>query len=179
MAATTQRDGAGSLTARQARFIDEYLLDLNATQAAIRAGFSARTANRAGPRLLADERIAAAISAAQQARSERTKIDSDWVLARLAAEADADLADLYDEEGGLRPVHEWPEVWRKGLVAGIDVEEIKAEGVVVGVVRKIKISDRIKRIELIGKHVNVQAFREQVEHSGGIAVTVSPEDAEL
>ena len=168
-----------SLTAKQSRFVAEYLIDLNATQAAIRSGYSLKTANRIGPELLTKPLVAAAVSAAQSQRAERTKIDADWVLTRLAAEAEADIADLYADDGSLLPVHEWPEIWRKGLVAGIDVEEIREEGVTVGTVRKLKLSDRIKRIELIGKHVNVQAFKDQVEHTGGIALTVNQEDAEL
>lgn len=168
-----------SLTAKQSRFVAEYLIDLNATQAAIRAGYSPKTANRIGPELLTKPTVAAAVSAAQSQRAERTKIDADWVLIRLAEEANADIADLYAEDGSLRPVHDWPEIWRKGLVAGIDVEEIREEGVAIGVVRKLKLSDRIKRIELIGKHVNVQAFKDQVEHTGGITLSVSQEDAEL
>ncbi|WP_309086407.1 terminase small subunit [Chelativorans sp.] len=155
-----------TLTDKQRRFVDEYLIDLNATQAAIRAGYSPRTANEQGARLLAKASVSAAVAEGQAARSERTRIDADWVLRRLAEEADADLADLYDEHGALKPVRDWPPVWRKGLVAGVDVEEIRSEGAVVGLVRKIKLSDRVKRIELIGKHVEVQAFREQLGHSG-------------
>ncbi|MBV9528525.1 terminase small subunit [Sphingomonas sp.] len=151
-----------TLTARQARFVDEYLLDLNATQAAIRAGFSARTAEQQGPRLLGNVGVAAAIRAAQAERSERTKVDADWLLNRLAQEADADLQDLYDESGGLRPVKDWPPVWRRGLVAGIDVEEQRSGDAVTATVRKIKLSDRTRRLELIGRHVNVQAFRDQL-----------------
>lgn len=155
-----------TLTPRQARFVEEYLLDLNATQAANRAGYSTKTAKQQGQRLLTNVDVQAAVSAAQSSRSERTKIDADWVLRRLADEADADLADLYAPDGSLKPVKDWPPVWRKGLVAGLDVEEIREEGAVVGLVRKIKLSDRVKRLELIGKHVDVQAFRERLEHSG-------------
>jgi phage terminase small subunit len=169
-----------TLTAKQERFVAEYLVDLNATQAAIRAGYSEKTANRIGAQLLAKPLVAEAVAKAQAERAERTRIDSDWVLTRLAEEAEADIADLYDPDtGALRPVHEWPAIWRKGLIAGLDVEEIREEGAVVGLVRKLKLSDRVKRIELIGKHVSVQAFKEQVEHTGGISLTVSPEDAEL
>lgn len=168
-----------TLTAKQERFVEEYLIDLNATQAAIRAGYSEKTARQVGAENLSKPVIAGKIAEAQSERSTRTKIDADWVLSRLACEADADLADLYDEDGGLKPVHEWPEIWRKGLVAGLDVEEVKSEGVVIAHVRKVKLSDRMKRIELIGKHVDVQAFREQVEHKGGISLTVSKDDAEL
>lgn len=152
-----------ALSPKQRRFVGEYMVDLNATQAAIRAGYSAKTAKAQSSQLLSKPQIAEAIAAEQSARSERTKITADWVLTRLMAEADADVADLYTAEGALKPVYEWPEIWRKGLVAGLDVEEIKAEGVTIGVIRKIKLSDRIKRIELIGKHVSVQAFSEKLD----------------
>lgn len=164
------------MTPRQSAFVNEYLIDLNATQAAIRAGYSAKTAYSQGERLLKNAEVAAAVSAAQAERSQRTRINADWVLSRLGAEVEADLADLYREDGSVKPVHEWPLIWRQGLVAGVEVERL-AEG--IGTVTKIKISDRIKRIDLIGKHIDVQAFKEKVEHTGGIAVTVLQEDAEL
>lgn len=154
------------LNDKQTRFVEEYLKDLNATQAAIRAGYSARTAEQQGPRLLGNAGVQAAITAGQAARSARTKIDADWVLTRLAAEAEADVADLYEDNGNLKPVKEWPPIWRKGLVAGLDVETsfdtVDGQKMAVGHVKKIKLSDRIRRIELIGKHIGVQAFREQV-----------------
>ncbi|MCC0013821.1 MAG: terminase small subunit [Rhodobiaceae bacterium] len=165
------------LTAKQHRFVQEYLLDLNATQAAIRAGYSAKTARQVGAENLTKPVIAAAIFEAKADRSERTKVDSDWVLSRLADEADADIADLYNEDGSLKPVHQWPLIWRKGLVAGLDVEEIKAEGQTIGIVRKVKLSDRIKRVELIGKHVDVQAFRDQVGLTGKDGGPIEVSDA--
>lgn len=155
-----------ALNDKQRRFVDEYLIDLNATQAAIRAGYSPKTAKSQGQRLLTNADIAQAIFEAKTDRSQRTRVDADWLLRRLADEAEADLADLYDDKGALRPVHEWPEIWRKGLVAGLDVEEIREEGVTIGQIKKLKLSDRIRRIELIGKHVDVRAFAERHEHSG-------------
>lgn len=164
------------MNARQSAFVNEYLIDLNATQAAIRAGYSAKTAYSQGERLLKNAEVAAAVSAAQAERSQRTRINADWVLSRLGAEVEADLADLYREDGSVKPVHEWPLIWRQGLVAGVEVERL-AEG--IGTVTKIKISDRIKRIDLIGKHIDVQAFKEKVEHTGAINITINPEDAAL
>ncbi len=165
-----------ALTDKQRRFVDEYLIDLNATQAAIRAGYSPKTAKSQGQRLLTNADIANAIFEAKADRSERTRIDADWLLRRLADEAEADLADLYDDNGALRPVHEWPEIWRKGLVAGLDVEEIREEGVTIGQVKKLKLADRIRRIELIGKHVDVRAFAERHEHSGPNGGPIQTED---
>jgi hypothetical protein len=77
----------GELTPKQRRFVDEYLLDLNATQAAIRAGYSARTANEQGARLLANASVAAAAQSAQLARSERLQLTQDDVLRGLHREA--------------------------------------------------------------------------------------------
>ncbi|MDX0262422.1 terminase small subunit [Sinorhizobium meliloti] len=158
------------LTPKQARFVEEYLIDLNATQAAIRAGYSKKTANEIGAENLAKPSIKAAVEDALAKRSEETRIDANWVLQRLAAEAEADIADLYTETGALKPVHEWPKIWRQGLVAGIDVEELfegyGEERQQTGFVRKIKLSDRVRRLELIGKHVRVNAFQDQVKVTG-------------
>ena len=162
-----------ALTAKQQRFVAEYLIDLNQTQAAIRAGYSEKTAAEQASRLLTNVKVAEAIQTAMKARSERTEINADWVLKRLARDATADLADLYTEHGILKPVHEWPIAWRTGLVAGIETVQERdgedAEGKpVYATVRKVKLLDRTKLVELIGKHVEVGAFKEKVEHSGEI-----------
>lgn len=161
---------------RQQRFVEEYLLDLNATQAAIRAGYSAKTAYSQGERLLKHAEVQRAILEAKTARSEKTGVDATWLLDRLATESVADIADLYADDGSVKPVKDWPLIWRQGLVAGIEVERI-AEG--AGTVTKIKISDRIKRLELIGKHIDVQAFKDKIEHTGAMALVVTEEDAGL
>lgn len=164
------------MTPKQERFVEEYLKDLNATQAAIRAGYSKKTAQQIGTENLSKPVIAEAIADAQGQRSERTKIDADWVLTRLASEATADLGDLYAEDGGFKPISEWPLIWRQGLVSGLDVDEEFKDGVKRGQVTKVKLSDRIRRLELIGKHVDVQAFAERHEHTGKAGGPVQVED---
>ena len=158
------------LTQKQKAFAEQFLVDLNATAAAIRAGYSARTAKHIGSELLATPKVAAAINAAKSARSAQVSVDAAWVLVRLVAEADADVLDLYGENGYLRPVAEWPLIWRQGLISGIEVQELfEGEGQSrkhVGRVTKVRFSDRIRRLEMIGKHVNVQAFKEHVAISG-------------
>ena len=98
------------------------------------------------------------------------KVDAGWLLGRLVDEATADIADLYDGEGRLKPVDEWPEVWRQGLIQGVEIEE-RFEGrgnarEQVGFVKKVRLSDRLKRLELIGKHIGVKAFEETVRVKG-------------
>lgn len=162
---------ATTLTSKQARFVEEYLVDLNASAAARRAGYSERVANRIGAENLSKPDISAAIAAALKARTERVQVDADWVLRRLHKEATADLAGIFDEQGRLRQISEWPDVFRRGLVVSVEsFEEYAGRGedrTAIGMVRKVKLSDRIKHIELIGKHVDVAAFRERVEVDAG------------
>jgi phage terminase small subunit len=161
------------MTAKQAAFVQEYLIDMNATQAAIRAGFSKRSAFRIAYQLLEKTHVSQAIKAAMTQRIEKTGIDAEWLLRRLVAEVEADLADLYDATGALKPVQQWPEVWRKGLVAGVEVEELRVDGASVGTVSKIRLSDRVKRLELIGKHVNVNAFGDPAASQVNVQVNIA------
>lgn len=156
------------LSERQARFVEAYLLDPNATQAAIAAGYSEKTAHVQGPRLLDNVVVQDALTEARKDRAQKTGIDAAWVLRRLAEEAEADLGDLYNEDGSIKPMHEWPKIWRQGLVAGIKHQELRdSDGNRTGeFIIDVKISDRVKRLELIGKHVRVNAFQDVVQHKG-------------
>lgn len=87
-------DGSERLNPRQEAFVREYLIDLNATQAAIRAGYSAATADVQGPRLLGNVRVAAAIEAGKKARAKKTGITAEKVLQHLFEIATADPNEL-------------------------------------------------------------------------------------
>jgi phage terminase small subunit len=152
------------LTAKQQRFVDEYLIDLNATQAAIRAGYSEKTAKAIGFENLTKPAIADIIAKSMTARSEETKIDSRYVLNRLAEIDSLDVADILDNVGNFLPIREWPKTWRT-LISGFDLQEIMS-GDTESVIRKIKWPDKTKNLELIGKHVDVQAFNEKRELTG-------------
>lgn len=170
------------MTPKQEAFVREYLIDLNATQAAIRAGYSARTANEQGARLVANVSVRSAIEAAKSERAKRTEINADWVLRRLHSDATADLSELYDETGNIRPMKDWPMAFRTGLVAGIEtVQERDGDDYVT--VRKVKLADRGKLLEMIGRHIGVGAFKDKVEHDVGgtladlVASSMKPNDA--
>jgi len=165
------------LTEKQARFCEEYLLDLNATQAAIRAGYSPDTAYSIGHEILKKPEVADLLAQLQKERSQKTKIDAQWLLDRLAAEAQADVNDIYDEDGRILPISEWPMIFRQGLIAGIEVEEqydyeTSEDGkrgkkrIASGRVTKFKLDSRVKRLELIGRHIGVKAFADRMEVTG-------------
>lgn len=168
------------MTPKQEAFVREYLIGLNATAAYIRAGYSSRghAAEVEASKLLRIPEVAAAIQAAMQERAERTKVNADWVLTRLSEEAEADLAEIYDDHGNLRPISEWPKVWRTGLVAGIETtlerNGTDAEGKPQYVeVRKVKLADRTRIKELIGKHTDVNAFKDRIEIDAKVQGTVA------
>lgn len=150
-----------ALTPKQEAFCREYIKDLSATQAAIRAGYSPKTAGSQGFDLLKKPEIAKAIQEAMQQRSERTKINADWMLKRLEQDASADLADLYDEKGQLKHIKDWPKAFRTGLVAGVETAQMGEAGEIT--VRKVRLADRARYLEMIGKHIDVGAFKDKLE----------------
>ena len=90
------------LTEKQQRFVDEYLIDLNATQAAIRAGYSAKTADVQGSRMLGNVKVQQAIAEAMAKRSKRTGVNQDRVVLELAKIAFVKMTDIVDSEGRIR-----------------------------------------------------------------------------
>jgi len=82
-----------ALTPKQQRFVEEYLIDLNATQAAIRAGYSEKNADKIGSQLLGKTRVAASIREAQEKRTRRTEITADYVLTTIRETVEALLND--------------------------------------------------------------------------------------
>lgn len=126
------------LTPKQEAFVREYLVDLNATQAAIRAGYSAKTANVAGARLLANAKVAEAVAEAKTKRAERVQVTADWVLERLVENVDRAMQ--------AEPVRD-----REGNETG--------EYVYAGAVAN-------KALELLGKHLGLFTDRVDVTSKG-------------
>ena len=149
-----------ALTEKQKRFVEEYLIDLNATQAAIRAGYSAKTANEQGARLLVNVSIQKAISRAMTARSNRTNISQERVVNELAKIAFLNIADLIDQNGNMKS-----NVSRDDM-AGI--EWIRSKGIETenGYVREteFRVTSKLKALELLGRHLGM--FTDRVELSG-------------
>lgn len=137
------------LTDLQKRFIEEYLVDLNATQAAIRAGYSEKTAGSIGSENLKKPEIAERIKKRQEAQVSRTQINQDFVLLELLKIAKADGTDFSTVTGRgsvkLTPTEELPPE-KKAAVAGVKKGKFGTE---------IKTYDKVRALELLGKHLGL------------------------
>ncbi|ENX58319.1 MULTISPECIES: terminase small subunit [Acinetobacter] len=155
-----------ALRGKQKIFVHEYLKDLNATQAAIRAGYSARTAGSIGDENLKKPEIQKAITEAQNARIKRLDVDADYVLNRLVQIDQMDVIDIMNDDLSLKPISTWPPIWRQ-YISGLDnMEEFDGRGEdrsLIGYLRKIKWPDKVKNLELLGKHISIGAFKEKLE----------------
>jgi len=142
------------ISKKQARFVEEYLVDLNATQAAIRAGYSEKTAKSQGQRLLTNVDIQAEIQRSIDKRSKRTEITQDRVLQEFARIAFFDPANLFDELGKPLPISQIDEDTRRAI-SGLDVCTIGNNDIGLGEIQKFKIANKLGALEQIGKHLGM------------------------
>ena len=158
-----------ALTNKQKAFVKEYLVDLNATQAAIRAKYSKKTAGAIGEENLKKPDIAKAIQAEMDKRSKRTEITADKVLQELAKLGFADIRNVFNEHGQLLPIHMLPaEV--AASISSIEVVTTRIPGsdpVEVEHTSKIKFWDKRGSLELLGKHLKL--FTDKVEIGGRLS----------
>ncbi|MFU4206721.1 terminase small subunit [Pseudomonas aeruginosa] len=149
-----------ALTKKQRLFVDEYLIDLNATQAAIRAGYSPRRATEIGYQLLQRPEVAQAIQAAMAERSKRTEVEADYVIRRLREIDEMDVLDILEDDGSFRSIRDWPRAWRQFL-SGIEIAELfEGRGDdrrIAGVLRKVKWPDKLRNLELLSRHVGTES----------------------
>lgn len=150
-----------ALTPKQKRFVAEYLVDLNATAAAVRAGYSKKTANRIASENLSKPDIRAAIQDAMTKREQRTEITQDMVLRETAKLAFFDIRKMFGKNGKPLDISELDADTAAALV-GLDVQDVADnDGNYVGFVKKYKMADKIKALELLGKHVGAFERKEQ------------------
>ncbi len=141
------------MTPKQTLFVQEYLVDANATQAAIRAGYSAKTASSLGERLLRNVDISEAIDKAMLERAARTGVTADRVVQELANLAFFDPADIYDADGALKPISDIPPSARSAI-AGLEIAEIRdSDGLPVGRAVKLKLVDRLGALDELMRHL--------------------------
>lgn len=161
---------ARKLTDKQQRFVDEYLIDLNATQAAIRAGYSVKTANEQGSQLLAKLSIQQAIAEKMAERSRRTGVNQDRVVLELAKIAFVKLTDIIDEKGKIK------DAATEDDLACLEGYKYKYSDTDSGysVEREVKLSSKMKALELLGKHLGM--WNDKVDLNVALPIVITGGD---
>lgn len=152
---------SGQLTPKQAIFIAEWLVDFNATRSAIAAGFSEKTAEAAGSRLLRNVKVAAAIAERKARRVEKLDVEAERVSRELAKLSFFDPGRLFDEHGKLKPVAELDEVTR----AAVESVEIDPR---TGRLKKVVMAKKGQNLERLGRTLGM--FKDRVEHTGKLTL---------
>ena len=166
------------LSDQQKRFCENYVISLNATEAAIKAGYSERSAKTQGSRLLCDDACKEYISELVSKRSERTQITSDMVINELAKLAFLDLDDLYCEiTGELLPISEMNDK-AKAAISSIETKSIRVGKNSYKKVNVAKTYSKEKALELLGKHLGIYEA-DNKQKNQNITVNLSDSDAEI
>lgn len=152
------------LTDKQARFVQEYLVDLNATQAAIRAGYCERAAYAMGAENLTKPVIAEAIAKKQEKLQKKTEITIERVLQEYARVALLDPTKIW-ENGRIKEIHEMDEDTRRAI-AGIEVTT-GGNAKIPEILKKIKLWDKVKALDSLGKHLGMFVDRKELSGPGG------------
>lgn len=157
------------MTPKQERFVAEYLKDLNATQAAIRCGYSEKTAKQQGSRLLTNADVAEAVAAGKAKQLDAAELTAVRVLEEMRRLAMVDLRSFFDEAGNLRPIHELT-AEQGAALASFEVIKKNAEAGdgVIDTVHKFKVWDKPRALEMLAKHFGLLV--EKVQHSGGLEI---------
>jgi len=150
------------ITDKKRIFAMEYLVDRNATRAAIKAGYSANSAHVTGCRLLKDPKVKALLLEHNEKIEQQTIVNAAWVRQQLYLHATADLRKLLDNNGNLLPVDQWPDD-HAAAIDGLEINTILGDDHPAQVT-KIKRTSTLKALELLGKHTDIQAFKEVVQH---------------
>lgn len=154
-----------NLTRRQQRFVEEYLLDLNAKQAAIRAGYSPKTSEWIGPQLLQKSHVVKSVNEAMVARAQRTGVTQDRVLRELERIAFADPRSVmsWGPDGvRLRRSEDLSDA-EAALVSEVSESVTEAGGSL-----KLKTNDKLKALELVGRHLGM--FTDKLALSGTVGI---------
>lgn len=160
-----------ALTAKQKRFVEEYLIDLNATQAAIRAGYSSKTAQEQSSRLLSNVMVQETIAKAMAERSKRTGINQDRVIQELARIAFVNPQNVIQTSNA--SVRQDISEDDAACIQAVKVKMSESENG-SSCEREVRLNDKLKALELLGKHLGM--FKDKVEIDGSLKTETSKLD---
>lgn len=154
------------LPAKMRAFVAAY--SGNATEAARLAGYKGTPNSLAvkGYTLMRDPRVKAAVEAKLEAQNERLQLKGDDVLRELLLIAKSDLRQAFDADGGLKKLSEMPEDIAR-VLSSVDTDELRSDGVPIGETRKVKLWDKVKALELLGKHLKLFTEKHEVTGADG------------
>lgn len=156
------------MTKKQKRFVEEYLIDLNATQAAIRAGYSTQAAKEIGCENLTKPNIQTAIDKAIAERSKRTGVNQDRVVLELAKIAFVNMSDFMDMD--TVTIKDTATNEDLATVSSVKVKTFPTKTGELGVEREIRTHDKIRALELLGKHLGM--FTDKLKFESPIPVFI-------
>lgn len=159
------------MTKKQNRFVEEYLIDLNATQAAIRAGYSPDTAEQIGYQLLQKTSVLNEISKAMAERSKRIGVNQDRIVLELAKLAFVNMTDIVDKKGEIKDTATADDL---SCIESIKYKHSDTDSG-SSVEREVKIGSKIKALELLGKHLGM--WNDKVDENVAVPIVISGEDA--
>ena len=168
MSKKSARYDKDGLTSKQAKFAAEYLKDYNCLRAAIRAGYAKKGAQQQGSVLLSNPKVSRVIDRYREENQSKIKVDAQYMLQRLAQIDRMKISDIL-KDGKVIPLEDWPDIWQEMTLGQIDTmvmgdEPSKAQ--LLMFLNKLKFPDKMKNLELLGKHIDVKAFADvtKVEH---------------
>jgi len=154
-------------TPKQLRFVEEYLIDLNASAAARRAGYSVRTADRIGPELLGKTCVSAAIAAGQKELSEKAGVRLETIITELKRIAFSDPRQVMSwGTDGVR-LRDSKEIGAAAADAVAEVSETRTKD---GGSMKVKLHDKVAALKLLGEHLGAFTQKMQVEVGGQVSI---------
>lgn len=155
-----------ALTEKQQRFADEYLIDLNATQAAIRAGYSAKSAEQQGSTLLRNPKVSAYIDERMAALSRRTGVNQERIIRELARVAFLDPTQLVNMDSA--ELLDSASADDRAAIASVKVKTMSGDTEMIE--REVKFADKLKALELLGKRYGMWVDRQQLEGAVGVQI---------
>lgn len=163
------------LNERQEKFCIEYVVDLNQTQAAIRAGYSAKTAYSQAERLMRNVEIKKRISERQAELEERSKVKADDVINELAKIAFSDIGKIFTYDNKILEVTQMDEEQTRAIQA-VEVNELREGDMTIGTTKKVKMYDKIRALEALGKHFGIFEKDNKQKSAGDVVIFKLPDN---
>lgn len=163
------------LTAKQKKFCEQYVIDCNGTQGAIRAGYSKNTAYSIAEQLLRKLEVKEYIQKLQAEIEERSRVKADDVINELAKIAFSDVGKIFTTDNRILDVTQMEENQTRAIQS-VEVDELREGDMTIGTTKKVKLYDKIRALEALGKHFGIFERDNKQKATGVVTVFKLPEN---